>query len=300
MRAVRFHSLPVDGRLHEGVGDADRVVRVLVLDRGPVGRVERHVVARLLEDARLPLLLRLAPDELLDVRVVDVEHDHLRRAPRLAARLDRAGRRVGAAHEADRPGRVAALRELLLRGAQLREVEAGAGAAAEDDALAPDPVEDRLHRVVDREDEAGAEHCGFSSKPTLNQTGELKEAYWLTRIAFSSASNVSASSSVGEVAARPAPAADRVDDAADHLLDAALALGRAHAGRGSTSARRCSSPSATRSVGNSTFLCSKAGPSLPGMRASRSSHSISSNGSRPGIVKKRPERPTPSPRRRRS
>ena len=40
-----------------------------------------------------------------------------------------------------------------------------------------------------------AEHCGFSSKPTLNQTGLLNEAYWLTRIAFSSASKVSASSS---------------------------------------------------------------------------------------------------------
>src|SRR5262245_31077479 len=40
-----------------------------------------------------------------------------------------------------------------------------------------------------------AEHCGFSSKPTLNQTGELKAASWLTRIAFSSVSNVSASSS---------------------------------------------------------------------------------------------------------
>src|SRR5207244_2526161 len=40
-----------------------------------------------------------------------------------------------------------------------------------------------------------AEHCGFSSKPTLNHTGLLNEAYWLTRIAFNSASNVSASSS---------------------------------------------------------------------------------------------------------
>jgi hypothetical protein len=40
-----------------------------------------------------------------------------------------------------------------------------------------------------------SEHCGFSSKPTLNQTGELNAASWLTRIAFSSASKVSASSS---------------------------------------------------------------------------------------------------------
>src|SRR6185437_14101800 len=43
-----------------------------------------------------------------------------------------------------------------------------------------------------------AEHCGFSSKPTLNQTGLLKAAYWLTRIALSSDSKVSASSSVAK------------------------------------------------------------------------------------------------------
>jgi len=41
-------------------------------------------------------------------------------------------------------------------------------------------------------------HCGRASKPTLNQTGELKEAYWLTRIDLSSASKVSASSSVAK------------------------------------------------------------------------------------------------------
>src|SRR6201984_1563588 len=40
-----------------------------------------------------------------------------------------------------------------------------------------------------------AEHCGFSSKPTLNQTGQLHAASWLTRMNFSSASKLSASSS---------------------------------------------------------------------------------------------------------
>src|SRR3954447_2615825 len=39
-----------------------------------------------------------------------------------------------------------------------------------------------------------AEHCGCSSKPTLNQTGELKAAIWLSRMWVSSASKVSASS----------------------------------------------------------------------------------------------------------
>ena len=74
-----------------------------------------------------------------------------------------------------------------------------------------------------------AEHCGFSSKPTLNHTGELKDASWLTRIAFSSASKVYGLVFVGEVAALTAPRAGRGDDAADHLLDALLALRRGHA-----------------------------------------------------------------------
>src|SRR5215213_9202288 len=41
-----------------------------------------------------------------------------------------------------------------------------------------------------------AEHCGDSSKPTLNQTGELNAAIWLSRMCVSSDSNASPSSSV--------------------------------------------------------------------------------------------------------
>src|SRR5207253_11008999 len=73
----------------------------------------------------------------------------------LATRLDRSRRRVRAAHERDRAGGITALGELLLGGAEPREVHARARAAAEDDALAADPVEDGVHRVLDREDEAG-------------------------------------------------------------------------------------------------------------------------------------------------
>ena len=42
-----------------------------------------------------------------------------------------------------------------------------------------------------------------------------------------------------------------------------------------------------QNFGNSTPFWSNVGLSLPGMNASRRSHSISSNGSRPGIVKYR-------------
>src|SRR5213592_1288181 len=40
-----------------------------------------------------------------------------------------------------------------------------------------------------------AEHCGCSSMPMLNHTGELKQRYWLTSRYFSSWRKVSASSS---------------------------------------------------------------------------------------------------------
>ena len=41
-----------------------------------------------------------------------------------------------------------------------------------------------------------AEPCGFFSMPTLNHTGELKEATWLTRIAASSSWKASRSAAV--------------------------------------------------------------------------------------------------------
>ena len=50
-----------------------------------VGAVEVHVEAGVAQDPGLALLLGLAPDELLDVGVVDVEDDHLGGAAGLAA-----------------------------------------------------------------------------------------------------------------------------------------------------------------------------------------------------------------------
>ena len=118
---------------------------------------EVHVEAGVAQGADLVLLARLGLDELLDVGVVDVEHDHLRRAAGGAAGLDGAGGGVGAAHEGDRAGGGAAGGEQLLGGADAGEVQAGAGAALEDEALFLVPVQDRVHRVVDGEDEAGGD-----------------------------------------------------------------------------------------------------------------------------------------------
>ena len=43
-----------------------------------------------------------------------------------------------------------------------------------------------------------AEHCGFCSIPTLNQTGELKAIFWWTMRWVSSALNVARSSSLAK------------------------------------------------------------------------------------------------------
>ena len=146
----------LDG-LHELVVHADRVVGVLVLDGGDVVAAQVHVEARVAQRADLLLLLHLGLDEGLDVRVVDVEDDHLGRAAGGATGLDGAGGGVGAAHEGDGTGGVAAGGEQLLGGADAGEVQAGAGAALEDHPLFLVPVEDRLHGVVDGEDEAGGD-----------------------------------------------------------------------------------------------------------------------------------------------
>ena len=103
---------PVPVRLHgahELVRDADRVVRVLEPDAPVRLTREGRVVALLDERPGLLLLELLAVDEVEDVRVADVEDDHLRRTPGFSTRLDNARKCVVAAHEGDRAaGRPAA------------------------------------------------------------------------------------------------------------------------------------------------------------------------------------------------
>src|SRR5665648_775522 len=143
-------------RLHELVVDPDGVVGVLVLDGHDVLAAEVHVETGLAQGPDLVLLAGLGLDELLDVRVVDVQDHHLRCAAGRAAGLDGPGGCVRTPHEGDRAAGRAAGGEQLLGGPDAREVEPGARATLEDHPLLAVPVQDRVHRVVDREDEAGA------------------------------------------------------------------------------------------------------------------------------------------------
>ena len=90
----------------------------------------------------LLLLFDLPVDEVEDLRVVHVEADHLRGAPRGAARLGRACRAIEDLEEAHEPARRSAAGELLLATADLAEVRAGARAVLEEARL-------RLHELVD-------------------------------------------------------------------------------------------------------------------------------------------------------
>jgi hypothetical protein len=109
----------------------------------------------------------------------------------------------------------------------------------------------------------------------LNQTGELNAASWLTRIAFSSASNVAASSSV----AKYPPSRPHVPT----VVTMRPIICLTERSRSGLDMRPRKYFCATMFVavcdqnrGNSTFFCSNAGPFLPGMWASRISHSTSS------------------------
>ena len=72
------------------------------MDEIGLGVRARTVVAGPDQREGLGLFLRLALDEVDDVRMIHVQDHHLGRAARFAAALDDAGERVKPAHEAQR------------------------------------------------------------------------------------------------------------------------------------------------------------------------------------------------------
>src|SRR5208283_4051518 len=92
-----------DYGVHEVVGDADGVVGVLEKDgRVSVGVGMRAVVSHGYERVGLGFFVLLAQDEIFDIRMVDVEDDHLGGAAGFASRLDYSRKRVKTFHEAER------------------------------------------------------------------------------------------------------------------------------------------------------------------------------------------------------
>src|SRR6202049_4701883 len=218
-------------RSHEIVAHADGVVGVLELDRvvRPARHVEPDVVAGLDQGPRLLLFFRLAADELENVGVVGVEDDHLGRAASRPSRLDRAGERVVALHEGDGAGGGAATGQLLLGGTQHREVGASAAAELEQHAFRLDQLEDRLHRVLHRVDEARRTLLGAAGHADVEPDRAVEGGVLRDQEVAELLGPVLRVFLAREVAAFASPTGQGFDDPVDQLADAGLALRGAHA-----------------------------------------------------------------------
>jgi hypothetical protein len=231
--------------LHEVVGHAHRVVGVLKEDRLVGLAVERAVVARVDERPRLLLFLGLAANELLDVRVIDVEDHHLGRSSRLAARLDHAREGIEALHETDRARRRAAAVEQFLRRANGRQIRAGARAVLEQHALGLGQAQDGLHGVLDAVDETGRT-LWLCLDAHVEPNGRVEGHLLLDQQVLELGAVVVGRSLVGKVPVLRPPSSDGVGHAVDELAHGALAFGctqlatevllHDHVGRGLTPA----------------------------------------------------------------
>ncbi len=140
IEAVVAAAFAVHAGLHHGL-------EVLLVDLG-AGDQRRDLL----------LLLHLPVDIGLDVGMVGIDHDHLGRTTRGAARLDRTGGAVADLEEAHQARRAAAAGQLFAFAAQAGEVRAGAGAVFEQARLAHPEVHDAAlvdEVVADALDEAG-------------------------------------------------------------------------------------------------------------------------------------------------
>ena len=144
----------VHRRGHELVGDPNRVVRILEKHGGVGLPVDGRVVASVDQGMRLFLFLGLAPNELVDIRMIRVQNHHLRRPAGFAAAFDHAGEGVKALHEAQRAAGLAATGQPTVLFAQVRKVRSGAGTPLEKHPFGAGEFENRFQRILDAIDKA--------------------------------------------------------------------------------------------------------------------------------------------------
>ena len=221
-RAAQAEVGAVLDRTHELVADADRVVGVLVLDGGDVGAAEVHVEAGVAQGADLVLLARLgltnssmsgwstSRTTILAARRV-APPDLMVPADASAPRMKETG--PDAVPPEERSSLEERMRERL-RPAPEPPLKMKPSSLYQ---LRIESIESSTERMKQ------AETCCGDGVPTLNQTGELKEKYWLTSSQVSSCSKTSASTSAGEVAVVDAGLGVGLHDPVDELLEAPLA-----------------------------------------------------------------------------
>ena len=211
---------------HEFIGDANGVVRVLEEHRSVRRAGERPVVAGIDQRPRLLLFFDLAIDELENVGMLGIENHHLRRAARLAARLDHAGKCVEALHERDRARCGAAAGEKLLRRSDRRQIAAGTRTEFEQHALGLGERQDRFHRVVDGIDEA-RRALRRLLETAVEPHRTVERRLLVDEQIFEIVAERLQRCIRGEILLLARPVGNRADDAADQLFDRVLAVRRA-------------------------------------------------------------------------
>ena len=243
-----------DDGLHELIADAHGEIGVLEHNRAIGLAVEIGLVAPLLDQhERLPLLLRLALDELHDVGVPDLERLHLGGAAGLAAALHHGRDLVVHAHERKRAARLAAAGELLAMRAQRAQIGPRARAELEQHGLAAGEIHDVFHVVAHALDEAGralrklirifrlidglrdrvpmpialrALHAVLMKKADVEPDRAVERPVLMQAEPGQLAVESFAIFGGGEIAVVQAPIGDRAAHAVNDLADAVLALGR--------------------------------------------------------------------------
>ena len=180
-------------RAHELVGDPHRVVRVLVLDRDEALAVDRHVEAGVAQRGALSSSLALHQ---MNSRMSGWS---------TSSTTIFAARRV-LPPDLIVPAHASAPRMNDTGPEAVPPLASGSIEPRMFERLMPEPepprkiipscvFQSRIDSIVSSTLRMKqAEHCGLSSKPTLNQTGELNAAIWWSRMCVSSASKASPSS----------------------------------------------------------------------------------------------------------
>src|ERR1700678_3199278 len=103
----------------------------------------------------LSLFFRLTFNKVDNIRMVNVQNDHLSRAPRLASRLDNSSEGIESLHKAQRTASRPASTQNLSRRAQRRKIRPRARSPLEEHPFGLRQSEDGIERILYRIDEAG-------------------------------------------------------------------------------------------------------------------------------------------------
>ncbi len=212
-------------RLHELVGHAHGIVGVLKKHAAVSWTIEAGIIAGFDQRPGFFLFFNFTLDEILDVRMIDVQNHHLGGAPGFTAGLDHSGGSVSGLHERHRARCRAAAGQLLLCRTNRRKIHSGTGTAFKDNPFLAVPIENRIHRVFHREDKA-RRTLRLRFDAAVEPHRAVKTGLLVQQDMGQFIGKALGIVFRGKVAIFASPTGDGIDHSADHLADAMFPLRR--------------------------------------------------------------------------